>query len=92
MEDDVELEEELEIQSTETDETEEVEVIEMEEEVSDEVLSFAVVENKPVFPAVKMFPKRNVPSAFKSKCSYMYAKTLSSPRWLARWAWKERCT
>lgn len=50
VEDDVELEEELEIQSTETDETEEVEVIEMEEEVSDEVLSFAVVESVPVFP------------------------------------------
>ncbi len=50
VEDDVELEEELEIQTTETDETEEVEVIEMEEEVSDEVLSFAVVESVPVFP------------------------------------------
>lgn len=50
VEDDVELEEELEIQSTETDETEEVEIIEMEEEVSDEVLSFAVVESVPVFP------------------------------------------
>ncbi len=50
VEDDVELEEELEIQTTETDMMEEVEVIEMEEEVSDEVLSFAVVESVPVFP------------------------------------------
>lgn len=50
VEDDVELEEELEIQSTETDEMEEVEVIEMEEEVSDEVLNFAVVESVPIFP------------------------------------------
>ncbi len=50
VEDDVELEEELEIQTTETDEMEEVEVIEMEEEVSDEVLSFAVVESVPIFP------------------------------------------
>ena len=50
VEDDVELEEELTIQSTETDEEEEVEVIEMEEEESDEVLSFAVVESVPVFP------------------------------------------
>lgn len=50
VEDDVELEEELEIASTETDETEEVEVIEMEEEVSDEILNFAVVESVPVFP------------------------------------------
>lgn len=50
VEDDVELEEELEIQSTETDEMEEVEVIEMEEEVSDEVLNFAVVESVPVWP------------------------------------------
>lgn len=50
VEDDVELEEELEIEVTETDETEEVEVIEMEQEVSNEVLNFMVVENKPVFP------------------------------------------
>jgi protein TonB len=50
VEDDVELEEELEIESTETDETEEVEVIEVEEEESDEVLNFAVVESVPVFP------------------------------------------
>lgn len=50
VEDDVELEEELEIESTETDMMEEVEVIEMEEEVSDEVLNFAVVESVPVFP------------------------------------------
>ncbi len=50
VEDDVELEEELEIESTETDETEEIEVIEMEEEESDEVLGFAVVESVPVFP------------------------------------------
>ncbi len=50
VEDDVELEEELDIQSTETDETEEVEFIEMEEETTDEVLNFAVVESVPVFP------------------------------------------
>lgn len=50
VEDDVELDEELEMESTETDETEEVEVIEVEEEVSDEVLNFAVVESVPVFP------------------------------------------
>lgn len=50
VEDDVELEEELEMQTTETDMMEEVEVIEIEEEVSDEVLSFAVVESVPVFP------------------------------------------
>jgi protein TonB len=50
VEDDVELEEELEIESTETDMMEEVEVVEMETEVSDEVLNFAVVESVPVFP------------------------------------------
>ncbi len=38
------------MQTTETDMMEEVEVIEMEEEVSDEVLSFAVVESVPIFP------------------------------------------
>ena len=50
VDDDVELEDELEMQTTETDMMEEVEVIEMEEEVSDEVLSFAVVESVPIFP------------------------------------------
>lgn len=50
VDDDVELEEELEIESTETDETEEVEIIEVEEEESDEILSFAIVESVPVFP------------------------------------------
>jgi protein TonB len=50
VEDDVELEEELEMQTTDTDMMEEVEVIEMEEEISDEVLSFAVVESVPIFP------------------------------------------
>ncbi len=50
VEDDVELEEELTIQSTETDQEEEVEVIDIEEEVSDEALSFAVVESVPIFP------------------------------------------
>lgn len=50
VENDVELKDELDIQTTETDETEEVETIQMEEEVPDEPLSFAVVESVPVFP------------------------------------------
>ena len=50
VEDDVVLEEELEIESVEVEQTDEVEVIEYEEEVSDEVLSFAVVESVPIFP------------------------------------------
>ncbi|QNR22866.1 energy transducer TonB [Croceimicrobium hydrocarbonivorans] len=50
VEDDVELEEELEIQTTETDMMEEVEVIEFEEEESDEILNFAVVESVPIYP------------------------------------------
>lgn len=50
VEDDVELEEELDIQTTDTDMMEEVEVIEMEEEESDEILTFAVVESFPIFP------------------------------------------
>jgi protein TonB len=50
VEDDVELEEELEMESTETDMMEEVEVIEVEEEISDEILNFAIVESVPVFP------------------------------------------
>jgi len=54
--DDVELEEELEIESTETDQSEVVEIIEVDEEESDEVLNFAVVENKPVFPGCENEP------------------------------------
>lgn len=54
--DEVELEEELEIESTETDQEEVVEFIEVEEEESDEILNFAVVENKPVFPGCENEP------------------------------------
>lgn len=50
VEDDVELDEELDIQTTDSDEMEEVEAIEMEVEESDEVLNFAVVESAPVYP------------------------------------------
>lgn len=50
VDDEVELEEELDIASTESDEMEEVEDIQMEEETSDEVLNFQVVESVPVFP------------------------------------------
>lgn len=49
VEDEVELEEELEMEETETDEEEIIEIIEEEEE-TDEVFSFAVVEDKPIFP------------------------------------------
>ena len=59
VEDDVELEEELTIQSTETDQEEEVEVIEIEEEVSDEALSFAVVESVPIFPGCEKAKTNN---------------------------------
>lgn len=53
--DEIELEIELDIASTETDQTEAVEweapvAIEAEEEVTEEVLNFAVVERVPVFP------------------------------------------
>lgn len=54
--DEVELEEELEIESIETDQEEVVEFIEVEEEESDEILNFAVVENKPVFPGCENEP------------------------------------
>ena len=50
VENDVELEEELLIESAETDQDEEIEFIEAEEEESDEVMNFAIVENKPAFP------------------------------------------
>jgi protein TonB len=54
--DEVELEEELEIESIETDQEEVIEIIEVEEEESDEILNFAVVENKPVFPGCENEP------------------------------------
>ena len=56
MADEVELEEELEIESIETDQEEVIEIIEVEEEESDEILNFAVVENKPVFPGCEKEP------------------------------------
>ncbi len=49
VENEVELEEELIMESTETSQDEIIEIVEEEEE-SDEVLSFAIVENKPIFP------------------------------------------
>lgn len=55
VEDEVEIEE-FEFESTETDESEEIEIVEEVEEESDEVLSFAVVENKPVFPGCEDEP------------------------------------
>ena len=50
VEDDVEIEDELEIDDTEADEDTEVEEVEVEEEESDEVFQFAVIEDKPEFP------------------------------------------
>ncbi|MCC5916050.1 MAG: energy transducer TonB [Cryomorphaceae bacterium] len=50
VEDIVELEEELIMESVEVDQDDEVEVVDFSGEETDEVLNFAVVENKPVFP------------------------------------------
>ncbi|MBU0765294.1 MAG: energy transducer TonB [Bacteroidetes bacterium] len=51
VEDDVEIENELEIEDSEADEEMEVEIVEIEEEEeSEEVLPFAVIEDKPEFP------------------------------------------
>jgi len=50
VEDDVEIEDELEIDDTEADEDTEVEEVEVEEEESDEVFQFAVIDDKPEFP------------------------------------------
>jgi protein TonB len=50
VENDVELEEELTMESAETDQDEEIEVVEAEEEDTEEILNFAIVENKPAFP------------------------------------------
>ncbi len=80
VEDDVELEEELEIQVTETDEMEEVEVIEMEEEVSDEVLSFAVIESVPVFPGCEDEPSNDAKKlCFQRQMQRFVAKNYEFP-------------
>ncbi len=79
VEDDVELEEELEIQSTETSMEEEVEVIEMEEEVSDEILNFAIVENKPVFPGCENVPKSEETECFQRMISKHVASNFVFP-------------
>ncbi|MFN3952340.1 MAG: energy transducer TonB [Thermaurantimonas sp.] len=50
VEDKVELKEELVMESTETSQTEEIRPIEVVEEEVDEIFSFAIVENKPLFP------------------------------------------
>ncbi len=56
VEDNVELEEELEIQSTETTQDEVVEAVEVEVEESDEIISFAVIEKKAVYPGCENEP------------------------------------
>ncbi|PLX07135.1 MAG: energy transducer TonB [Marinilabiliales bacterium] len=51
VEDDTEIEEELEIEDTEIEEDTEVEIVEIEEEEEvDEILPFAIIEDKPGFP------------------------------------------
>lgn len=50
VEDDVEIEEELEMEDSEADQNTVVEAVEMEEETSDEVFQFAIIEDKPGFP------------------------------------------
>lgn len=51
VDDDIDLEEELDIESSETDEDEAIDLSDViEEETSDEVFTFAVVEDKPIFP------------------------------------------
>ncbi len=47
--------EEVEFESTEMDESEEIEFVEEVEEETDEIFSFAVVENKPVFPGCENY-------------------------------------
>lgn len=47
--------EEVEFESTEMDESEEIEFVEEVEEETDEIFSFAVVENKPVFPGCEEY-------------------------------------
>jgi protein TonB len=55
VDDDIEIEE-FEFETTETDQTEVVEFFETVDEGTDEVFSFAVVENRPVFPGCENEP------------------------------------
>jgi protein TonB len=59
VQDNVELEEELEIQSTETTQDEVVEAVEVEVEESDEIISFAVIEKKAIYPGCENEPNED---------------------------------
>ncbi|MGB0884104.1 MAG: energy transducer TonB [Flavobacteriales bacterium] len=64
VEDDVEIEDDFEVEDVEVEEDEEIEIEEVEEIESDEVLSFAVVEDKPVFPGCEKVSKAERDACF----------------------------
>lgn len=78
VEDEIELEIELEIDDMETDEDEIIE-IEEEEEVSDEIFTFAVVEDKPVFPGCEDVSKAERELCFQQKIGQHLASVFKYP-------------
>lgn len=79
VEDDVDLEEELDIESTETDQEEAIEIDEVVEEEEEEVFSFAVVEDKPVFPGCESVSKSERDRCFQRSIMKHIHKTFRYP-------------
>ena len=79
VEDDVDLEEELDIESTETDQEEAIEIEEVVEEEEEEVFSFAVVEDKPIFPGCESVPKAQRDRCFQQRIVKHIQKTFRYP-------------
>lgn len=79
VEDDVDLEEELDIESTETDQEEAIDVEEVVEEEEEEVFSFAVVEDKPVYPGCESVAKAARDKCFQKKILQHIVKNFRYP-------------
>lgn len=80
VEDKVELKEELIMESTETSQTEEIVTIETIEEEVDEIFSFAIVENKPIFPGCEKEKDEEARSnCFQLKIQQHIAKNFKYP-------------
>ncbi len=79
VEDDVELEEELVIQDVESDEEDVVEIDEDTDEEVDEIINFAAVEDKPIFPGCEDVPKDQRVQCFQRKMMKRISKNFEYP-------------
>ncbi len=79
VEDDEVIEEELEILDVEADEEDEVEIIEEIDEEVDEIINFAAVEDKPIFPGCEGVPKEQRVACFNQKMFKEISKNFEYP-------------